>query len=144
MTNTACRSFPTQPSGPAVDATAQVEPLPYSFLGDGLLILGPEGRAVQALLDAKIPVMGHLGLTPQWVNSMGGYKVQGKRAQAAYEMISDAHALAEAGVLAFFWRGLREYNCVSNARIPAFGPVLPGSKTRSSLCGIEEAGERRS
>ncbi len=61
---------------------------------------------IEAVLDAEIPVMGHLGLTPQSVNSMGGYKVQGKRAQAAYEMISDAHALAEAGVFAFILEGV--------------------------------------
>jgi len=61
---------------------------------------------INAVLDAEIPVMGHLGLTPQSVKTMGGYKVQGKRAQAAYEMISDAHALAEAGVFAIILEGV--------------------------------------
>lgn len=61
---------------------------------------------ISAVLDAEIPVMGHLGLTPQSVHSMGGYRVQGKEAQAAYEMISDAHALADAGVFAIVLEGV--------------------------------------
>ena len=61
---------------------------------------------IEAVIDAEIPVMGHLGLTPQSVNSMGGYRVQGKQAQAAYEMISDAHALADAGVFSLVLEGV--------------------------------------
>ena len=61
---------------------------------------------IGAVLDAEIPVMGHIGLTPQSVHSMGGYRVQGKEAQAAYEMISDAHALADAGVFAIVLEGV--------------------------------------
>jgi 3-methyl-2-oxobutanoate hydroxymethyltransferase len=61
---------------------------------------------VRAVLDAEIPVMGHLGLTPQSVHSMGGYRVQGKRAAAAYDLISDARALADAGVFAIVLEGV--------------------------------------
>ncbi|MEN8233452.1 MAG: 3-methyl-2-oxobutanoate hydroxymethyltransferase [Actinomycetota bacterium] len=61
---------------------------------------------VRAILDAEIPLMGHLGLTPQSVNAMGGYRVQGKEAHAAYELISDAHALADAGVFAIVLEGV--------------------------------------
>jgi 3-methyl-2-oxobutanoate hydroxymethyltransferase len=61
---------------------------------------------ISAVLDAEIPVMGHIGLTPQSVHSMGGYRVQGKEAQAAYEMISDAQALADAGVFAIVLEGV--------------------------------------
>ncbi len=57
-------------------------------------------EAIEKVLDAEIPVMGHLGLTPQSIHAMGGYKVQGKQAQAAYELISDAQSLAGAGVFA--------------------------------------------
>ncbi len=56
--------------------------------------------AVRAILDAEIPVMGHLGLTPQSVNAMGGFRVQGKELDAAREIADDAVALAEAGVFA--------------------------------------------
>jgi 3-methyl-2-oxobutanoate hydroxymethyltransferase len=61
---------------------------------------------VEALLAAEIPVMGHLGLTPQSIHTMGGYKVQGKRAEAAHELVADARALAAAGVFAIVLEGV--------------------------------------
>ena len=61
---------------------------------------------VEALLAAEIPVMGHLGLTPQSIHTMGGYKVQGKRAEAARELVADARALAAAGVFAIVLEGV--------------------------------------
>jgi len=61
---------------------------------------------IEAVLDAEIPVMGHLGLTPQSYHAMGGYRVQGKEAQAAYELISDAHGLTDAGVFAIVLEGV--------------------------------------
>ena len=53
---------------------------------------------VRALTRASIPVMGHLGLTPQSVNAFGGYKVQGKTMAAAQKLLDDARALQDAGV----------------------------------------------
>ncbi len=61
---------------------------------------------VKAVLDAEIPVMGHLGLTPQSVHAMGGYRVQGKQAAAAYELITEAKLLAEAGVFSIVLEGV--------------------------------------
>ena len=61
---------------------------------------------IGGILDAEIPVMGHLGLTPQSVHAMGGYRVQGKATEAARELIRDAHALAEAGVFAMVLEGV--------------------------------------
>jgi 3-methyl-2-oxobutanoate hydroxymethyltransferase len=61
---------------------------------------------VEAILEAEIPVMGHLGLTPQSVNSMGGYRVQGKAVEEARELLTDAIALAEAGVFAMVLEGV--------------------------------------
>ena len=55
---------------------------------------------IAALLNAEIPVMGHLGLTPQSVNALGGYKVQGKRPAEADRIVDDAQRLAEAGIFA--------------------------------------------
>jgi 3-methyl-2-oxobutanoate hydroxymethyltransferase len=52
---------------------------------------------IRAILDAEIPVMGHLGLTPQSVHMMGGFKVQAKEFDAARVLLDDAVALAEAG-----------------------------------------------
>jgi 3-methyl-2-oxobutanoate hydroxymethyltransferase len=61
---------------------------------------------VSALLDAEIPVMAHIGLTPQSVHAMGGFKVQGKVADAAREMIEDAKALSDAGCFAIVIEGV--------------------------------------
>lgn len=55
---------------------------------------------VRALTRASIPVMGHLGLTPQSVNAFGGFKVQGKTMAAAQKLLEDARALQEAGAFA--------------------------------------------
>ena len=55
---------------------------------------------VRALTRASIPVMGHLGLTPQSVNAFGGFKVQGKTMAAAQKLLDDAHALQDAGAFA--------------------------------------------
>lgn len=55
---------------------------------------------VEALVDAQIPVMGHLGLTPQSVHVLGGYRVQGRQADAATALVDDAQALSGAGCFA--------------------------------------------
>jgi 3-methyl-2-oxobutanoate hydroxymethyltransferase len=61
---------------------------------------------VEAVLDAEIPVMGHIGLTPQSVHAMGGYKVQGRGLEAAYDLMDDARALADAGVFSIVLEGV--------------------------------------
>jgi 3-methyl-2-oxobutanoate hydroxymethyltransferase len=61
---------------------------------------------VAAILDAEIPVMGHVGLTPQSVHAMGGFKVQGKVVDTAREMIEDAKALSDAGCFAIVIEGV--------------------------------------
>ncbi len=63
-------------------------------------------RMIEAIVDAEIPVMGHLGLTPQSLHAMGGFKVQGREAQAALELVSDAKALAHAGCFAIVLEGV--------------------------------------
>jgi 3-methyl-2-oxobutanoate hydroxymethyltransferase len=55
---------------------------------------------IKATIDAEIPVMGHIGLTPQSIHALGGYKVQGKQAAAAAALVDDAVALADAGCFA--------------------------------------------
>lgn len=57
-------------------------------------------HAVEAILAADIPVMGHVGLTPQSYRKLGGFKVQGREASSAREILEDAVALAEAGCFA--------------------------------------------
>lgn len=61
---------------------------------------------ITAILDAEIPVMGHLGLTPQSVHAMGGYRVQGKAVDEARELIDEARALEAAGVFSIVLEGI--------------------------------------
>ena len=61
---------------------------------------------VQAIIDAEIPVMGHIGLTPQSVHAMGGFKVQGKEASAALALVDDAKALEDAGCFSIVLEGV--------------------------------------
>ena len=61
---------------------------------------------IEAIVDAEIPVMGHIGLTPQSVHAMGGFKVQGKELDAARALLEDAEALVEAGVFSIVLEGV--------------------------------------
>ena len=61
---------------------------------------------VRAIVAAQIPVMGHLGLTPQSVNAFGGFKVQGKSEETAKQLIADAVALEEAGAFGIVLEGI--------------------------------------
>lgn len=61
---------------------------------------------IEAILDAEMPVMGHLGLTPQSIKAMGGFKVQAKGHEAALELVADAKALAHAGCFALVLEGV--------------------------------------
>ena len=69
---------------------------------DGVKLEGGQVMAdtVRALVDRGIPVMGHLGLTPQSVHALGGYRVQGRSPAAADRLVDDARALEEAGACA--------------------------------------------
>jgi 3-methyl-2-oxobutanoate hydroxymethyltransferase len=80
--------------------------------------------AVSTLVDAEIPVMGHIGLTPQSVHAMGGFKVQGKEAGAAEALVADAEALAEAGCFSIVLEGVPDAvaRLVTEAvRVPTIG-----------------------
>ncbi len=55
-------------------------------------------EVIRRLTETGIPVMGHLGFTPQFLNTLGGYKIQGKTPEAAEEILKQAKALEEAGV----------------------------------------------
>ncbi|HXZ83683.1 MAG TPA: 3-methyl-2-oxobutanoate hydroxymethyltransferase [Acidimicrobiales bacterium] len=62
--------------------------------------------AVRAILDSEIPVMGHLGLTPQSLHAMGGFAVQGKHVEAARQLELDARVLSAAGCFAIVLEGV--------------------------------------
>lgn len=57
-------------------------------------------ETVKRIVDCGIPVMGHIGLTPQFIHQLGGYKLQGKTPEAAQGLLNDARALEQAGVFA--------------------------------------------
>jgi len=81
------------------------------FLQRGAQAVKLEGGAkrlpmIHALIDAEIPVMGHLGLTPQSVNLMGGYKVQGKHKGDAIRLLEDAQKLQDAGCFSMVLEGI--------------------------------------
>ncbi len=57
-------------------------------------------ETVRRIVDCGIPVMGHIGLTPQSINQLGGYRIQGKTPEAANKLLRDARALDEAGAFA--------------------------------------------
>jgi 3-methyl-2-oxobutanoate hydroxymethyltransferase len=61
---------------------------------------------VKAIIEAEVPVMGHIGLTPQSLLRMGGYRVQGKSLEAARELIDDATSLEQAGAFAIVLEGM--------------------------------------
>jgi 3-methyl-2-oxobutanoate hydroxymethyltransferase len=75
---------------------------------EAVKIEGGEKRAdmIRRIIDAEIPVTGHIGLTPQSVNVMGGYKVQGKTLSAIEQLMRDAVALDRAGVACLFLEGI--------------------------------------
>src|ERR1700752_2639518 len=81
---------------------------------------GGEKRAdlIRRIVDAEIPVAGHIGLTPQSVNVMGGYKVQGKNLGAVEQLMRDAIALDRAGVCCLVLEGIpREVAAMITAEV---------------------------
>ena len=80
--------------------------------------------AIAAITAAEIPVMGHLGLTPQSLLAMGGFKVQGKTKDAAAKLLADAEAIQEAGCFAVVLEGIPDVvaNTITEAlAIPTIG-----------------------
>lgn len=87
---------------------------------EAVKIEGGEKRAdlIRRIIDAEIPVTGHIGLTPQSVNVMGGYRVQGKTLNAIEQLMRDAVALDRAGVAAIYLEGIpREVAAMITAEV---------------------------
>lgn len=81
---------------------------------------GGEKRAdlIRRVIDAEIPVAGHIGLTPQSVNVMGGFRVQGKSLSAVEQLLRDAVALDRAGVACIYLEGIpREVAALITAEV---------------------------
>ncbi len=89
---------------------------------EAVKVEGGEKRVdlVRRILDAEIPVQGHIGLTPQSVHKMGGYKVQGKDLAGVEQLIKDAVALDRAGVFSIVLEGVpREVAAMITAEVSA-------------------------
>jgi 3-methyl-2-oxobutanoate hydroxymethyltransferase len=87
---------------------------------EAVKVEGGEKRAdlIHRIIDAEIPVAGHIGLTPQSVNVMGGYKVQGKTLNAVEQLMRDAVALDRAGVACLYLEGIpREVAAMITAEV---------------------------
>ena len=86
---------------------------------EAVKIEGPRVELTRALVEAEISVVGHLGLTPQSVHRMGGFRVQGRSMDAALQLKAAAHALAEAGAGAVVLEGVpRETAAAITAELP--------------------------
>jgi 3-methyl-2-oxobutanoate hydroxymethyltransferase len=86
---------------------------------EAVKIEGPRIELVRALTEAEIPVIGHLGLTPQSIHRMGGYRVQARTAETVLQLKADAHALAHAGAGAIVLEGIpREVAAELTAELP--------------------------
>jgi 3-methyl-2-oxobutanoate hydroxymethyltransferase len=92
--------------GAIADAVANAVRFVKEAGAEAVKIEGPRVELVRALVNAEIPVVGHLGLTPQSVNRFGGYRVQARTADAALELEADALALARAGAGAIVLEGV--------------------------------------
>lgn len=93
---------------------------------EAVKIEGGERRLelIARLTEAEIPVMGHIGLTPQSVNALGGFKVQGKTPSAAEQLVRDSRAVEAAGAFAIVLEGIpRELaaQITQDLRIPTVG-----------------------
>lgn len=93
---------------------------------EAVKVEGGERRleVIARLTEAEIPVMGHVGLTPQSVNAMGGYRVQGKTERAAEQLLRDARAVEAAGAFSIVLEGIpRELaaEITKSLRIPTIG-----------------------
>jgi 3-methyl-2-oxobutanoate hydroxymethyltransferase len=81
-------------------------------------------KKIEAIVDSGVPVMGHLGLTPQWIHQFGGYKVRGKTPAAARAILEDAKELERAGIFSLVlecvpWRLAR--SITKKLKIPTIG-----------------------
>lgn len=79
---------------------------------------------IEAIVNAEIPVMGHIGLTPQSIHAMGGFKVQGRQVHAAQLLVEDAKAIVEAGCFAIVVEGVPDAVArlvTENVDVPTIG-----------------------
>ena len=94
--------------------------------GDGVKLEGglPHAREISALCEAGIPVMGHIGMQPQRVRIEGGYRIKGKTAEEAEQLLADARAVEQAGAFALVLELVQTdvaRQITASVRIPTIG-----------------------
>jgi 3-methyl-2-oxobutanoate hydroxymethyltransferase len=92
--------------GPVAEALANAIRFVKEAGAEAVKIEGPRIELVRALTEAEIPVVAHLGLTPQSIHRMGGYRVQARTAETVLELKADVLALAQAGAGAIVLEGI--------------------------------------
>lgn len=95
---------------------------------------------VEAIVEAGIPVIGHIGMTPQSAAQLGGYKSQGKDAESARELIADAKALEDAGAFAILLEAIPERvgkKIYEETDVPIYG-IGAGSATDGQLLIVQD------
>jgi len=105
--------------GPVAEGLANAVRFVKEAGAEAVKIEGPRVELVRALTEAEIPAIGHLGLTPQSINRMGGYRVQACTVDAIVQLKADALALADAGAGALVLEGIpREVAAELTAELP--------------------------
>ena len=114
------------------------------FLKEGgahaVKIEGPQYDLVHRLVELGIPVMAHIGLTPQSVHGMGGYRVQGRGAEAARKLLDQAQSLEKAGAFAIVLEGLPAEvgaDITAQTQIPTIG-IGAGAGTDAQVLVIND------
>ena len=105
--------------GSVPDAVANAVRFIKEAGAEAVKIEGPRVELVRALVDSEIPVIAHLGLTPQSVHRMGGYRVEAKTRESIAQLQADARALADAGAGALVLEGVpREVAAAITSALP--------------------------
>jgi 3-methyl-2-oxobutanoate hydroxymethyltransferase len=120
------------------------------FLQEGgahaVKVEGPQIELIHKLVDLGIPVMAHVGLTPQSVHGMGGYRVQGRGEEASAKLLEQAHSLEKAGAFAIVLEGMPSdvgTSITAELHIPTIGiGAGPGTDAQvlviNDLLGLSE------
>jgi len=103
---------------------------------------GGENRVdvIRRVIDAEIPVAGHIGLTPQSLNVMGGYKVQGKTLSAVEQLMRDAVALDRAGVACIYLEDSARIGAMITAEVETPTIALEPARLRWPVLVFQRSG----
>ena len=101
---------------------------------------GDNLKAIKHVVNSGVPVMGHIGLTPQSINQLGGFKVQGKEVESSEQLFNDAKALEDAGIFALVLElipDLLAEEITKSLSIPTIG-IGAGNKTSGQVLVLQD------